>query len=567
VAEAAVSSRVLDAGAAGWRALLSERLLVYGVLAGLTLGGLLLRLQRAWEDMPELVVKSVPDDSFYYFQIARNIMHGQGATLDGENVTSGFHPLWLFITLPVFAVDDRQLSVHLALTIGALLGAGTIVVIFAIVRALTGNGLASLVAAGFLALHPKLAVDAVNGIETSLMMFLLALTCLLFVRAARSEEPLGLRTYGALGASGGLLILSRTDTALVLPAMLAWLVWRERGQMRWRGPALSLATAGALVLPWLIWCFFATGSVMQDSAVAGGVLARERYFAANGDSFGAHVDYGIDSTKTVFRHLLPHDFMVPLFDPTWPFWVAVMIVAAAVVVIPASRRGETLRHMALLGMPFGAMLLMLLYESAVRGFVRSWYIAPYAILTAAAMGLVANWLEGAAVDGRDWLWRVASKRPGQKSLRPIPAFLVVGAVYVVVSLILLRQYGPQRDDVLVYGYPWQRDVLAATEWIEQNTPPDARIAAYNAGIPAYLSGRTVVNLDGVVNRDAYEAARDCTTLSYIREQQIDYIADSAGQFFFASCSIDFERDMELVTSFGRDPNKLFIAVPRSDANQ
>jgi hypothetical protein len=34
------------------------------------------------------------DDSFYYYSIARNFSHGLFSTVDGFNLTNGYHPLW-----------------------------------------------------------------------------------------------------------------------------------------------------------------------------------------------------------------------------------------------------------------------------------------------------------------------------------------------------------------------------------------------------------------------------------------------------------------------------------------
>jgi hypothetical protein len=116
--------------------------------------------------------------------------------------------------------------------------------------------------------------------------------------------------------------------------------------------------------------------------------------------------------------------------------------------------------------------------------------------------------------------------------------------------LLLYQYGPQREEKLVYGYPWQADVYATGAWIESNTPVESRIGAYNAGIPAYLWNRTVINLDGVVNRDAYHALKNCATRDYIREEQIDYVADSAGQLFLTDCALSVERDLTEIAVVG-----------------
>src|SRR3990172_187880 len=67
------------------------------------------------------------DDGFYYFNVARNLAAGQGVTFDGLTQTNGFHPLWLFLITPVFALArvDLLLPLRLLVLIMAAINAGT----------------------------------------------------------------------------------------------------------------------------------------------------------------------------------------------------------------------------------------------------------------------------------------------------------------------------------------------------------------------------------------------------------------------------------------------------------
>src|SRR6202041_2863493 len=49
-----------------------------------------------------LLTHVMPDDAFFYFKIAENIVQGLGPTFDGLGATNGFHPLWLVILIPIF---------------------------------------------------------------------------------------------------------------------------------------------------------------------------------------------------------------------------------------------------------------------------------------------------------------------------------------------------------------------------------------------------------------------------------------------------------------------------------
>jgi hypothetical protein len=73
--------------------------------------------------------------------------------------------------------------------------------------------------------------------------------------------------------------------------------------------------------------------------------------------------------------------------------------------------------------------------------------------------------------------------------------------------------------------------LQVAHWLNANTPPDARVGAWNAGELGYFADRTVVNLDGLVNSLDYLAfLRSGRPLTeYLDEQHIEYLVDYDGR--------------------------------------
>jgi hypothetical protein len=539
-AVAAASQPLLGAG---WTAVAYA-----AALAAISVLALYLRLARAWSGIRDLLARTTPDDAYYYFTIARNITRGQGATLDGETITTGFHPLWLFITLPVFAIDDRVLAVHLALSLGAVLGAITTVLIFAIVARLLRNPRAGLLAAGVFAIHPTIVKYSVNGLETSLSLSTIALFTLAFIDLWQAPAPRPLRRYAVLGALAGLMMLARTDSAFALIAVLAAVAARESSSMRWRAPLAVAGAAAILVAPWLIWSYAATGSILQDSAVAGGYVARDLYFASNEDTLPANITHGLRLVRDTFIDGVPGQFLVPLPRSTTPFWIAAVVAAALVVALPASRRRDTLRAAGLVFIPFAGPIAMIAISAGIRWYVAFWYYAPFGLGLAIAAGIAAHYLEGLLDDARSWFTRAQQR--SSSALRPIPAAPLYAGLYVVLALLALWRFSPSRFDGLWYEHPWQPEALDTARWLNENTPPGTRVAAYNAGIPAYFSDRPVTNLDGVMNRDAFEALRDCRTRDYVRQQGIDYAVDSRPMFEITSCALTLDADLEVVTEIG-----------------
>jgi hypothetical protein len=69
------------------------------------------------------------------------------------------------------------------------------------------------------------------------------------------------------------------------------------------------------------------------------------------------------------------------------------------------------------------------------------------------------------------------------------------------------------------------EYLNVALWLKEHTPKDARIGMFQSGTSSYLSERTVINLDGVVNGEALSAMLGKRMLSYIASEGISYIAD------------------------------------------
>ena len=99
------------------------------VLTAIVLGSLVLKLILAWQPVETLVTKVTPDDTFYYLQIARNIVDGNGPSFDGINNTNGFHPLWLAALLP-FAKLGESAFIYTTTTLGAVIDTAAVLALW-----------------------------------------------------------------------------------------------------------------------------------------------------------------------------------------------------------------------------------------------------------------------------------------------------------------------------------------------------------------------------------------------------------------------------------------------------
>jgi hypothetical protein len=74
-----------------------------------------------------------------------------------------------------------------------------------------------------------------------------------------------------------------------------------------------------------------------------------------------------------------------------------------------------------------------------------------------------------------------------------------------------------------------RNLYDGAHWIREHVPAETVIGAWNAGILAYFSGHTVVNLDGVINDDVIPFLESATLSDYLRTRDITLLVDIDAQ--------------------------------------
>jgi uncharacterized membrane protein len=74
------------------------------------------------------------DDSFYDFQIARHIAHGDGPSFDGTHLTNGFQPLYVVMLVPMYWVagSNETLPIHGALVLSAFCAVASALLLYRI---------------------------------------------------------------------------------------------------------------------------------------------------------------------------------------------------------------------------------------------------------------------------------------------------------------------------------------------------------------------------------------------------------------------------------------------------
>ncbi|MBN1658368.1 MAG: hypothetical protein JXA93_08210 [Anaerolineae bacterium] len=471
--------------------------------------GLVIRWAVTILGVEVLLTKTLPDDAFYYFKIARSITLGQGVTFDGLAPTNGFHPLWMVVLLPIFAIFQSDRAIILALAVASCFDAVSAAMVYRVVKRLTGRVEPGVLAALFYFLNPFVWMFSLNGLETALNVMLIAVVVERVV--AFQDRPV-LRTLDAaiLGALLGLALLARTDNVFLLAACgLAILLWRHLAFAQRLGRLVTVgAVLAAVTAPWFLWNWFTFGSIMQ---VSGSILP-----------YLEHQIFALAAAgQPLFLVTVRHTFLL-LYEGAVSTLIyaglgrlnhiegSIVMVTLLLVglctlgrsVLDAQR--ELWQRVRRLGFLILFAALLFVFHQGVRWVYREWYTLPITWTVSILVGL------GVAALGR------AVGLDAQRERRWYQAIWTIMFV-----LLLVRNYDFWRPGL----YHPQAALRGLVANIERLTPGSV-VGVSDSGYVGYRSTQTIVNMDGVVNNEVARAIRAGDVMSYVLASGIDYIYSS-----------------------------------------
>ncbi|NUM45539.1 MAG: hypothetical protein HUU38_12615, partial [Anaerolineales bacterium] len=163
------------------------------------------------------------DDAFYYFVTARNVATGHGFTFDGIARTNGFHPLWMFLLIPIFAIPDLIVPLRLLAAVLILLNLGTALLLYRLTLRHFSPGIAFLTALAFSLLRIIHSETTKGGVEAGLNVFLVVL---LLNRLAETDIR-NLRGVLLTSVIASQTFLARLDNVFLAGFGGAWLILKQ----------------------------------------------------------------------------------------------------------------------------------------------------------------------------------------------------------------------------------------------------------------------------------------------------------------------------------------------------
>ena len=197
----------------------------------------------------------IRDDAYYYYKVAQNISEGRGSTFDGIHPTNGYHPLWMLICIPIFALArfDIILPLRLLAIVTGGLQVATAILLYRLIKHAVSEP-AAMVAACFWSFNTYVLVFLYKtGVESGLAIFLLLifLTALYRLETTwRTRRP-SLAQVAILGVLAILVTFSRLDLVFFSLVAGIWIVFRGH-PLRYLLPLDMLALVVSTIAAFLI---------------------------------------------------------------------------------------------------------------------------------------------------------------------------------------------------------------------------------------------------------------------------------------------------------------------------
>ncbi|MBE0643373.1 MAG: hypothetical protein IH600_04785 [Bacteroidetes bacterium] len=456
------------------------------------------------------------DDGWIHATYARGLVeHGEFAFNPGEPSTGTTSLLWTLLCAGVLLTGSSAAGTALFLGAACLL---ILVPVWHRVLLRTGCGRAgALFGAALLPLSGVLLWWSLSGMETVLFLLLAALALDAFMR-------------GKLVWSGSwlaLLVLARPEGVLLAP-VLAFAEWRRSGSIGRTLLLLALAATGVAI--YAAWNLAVSGALWTST------LAGRRWLAAG----GRPPETGIQQFALAFAEILYRWMRTLLWGALRWSTPGTWISAAAAGMVLLWSGGRRIFHLlkprrkadtpsasesGTAPSPTGTTPIRPVFAPALAAWLFL-HTAAYALLLPYP-GHAGRYLAPLLLGVSLLLARLASSLPrADGDLRIFP-FLLRGILPRALLLAAVTVIG--WSALASWTCAWRSSVehintvhVRAARWISKHTPPDARIAAYDIGAIGYFSGRTVIDLGGLVQPAAVPYMNGQID-AYILRSRADYV--------------------------------------------
>jgi hypothetical protein len=481
------------------------------------------------------------DDAFYYFKTAQNIVEGQGVTFDGIARTNGFHPLWMILLLPVFTLArvDLIFPLRLVIALQVALGLGSALILYRFCRSRCFHWVAFLIALLWAFTSVIHEVVFKGGTEAGLNAFFLVLLWWVFYQVSEKLTQ-GETEYGnivGLGGIASLTLLSRLDNVFLVFILGGWLVLRF-----WRPLKVETLNLSSALKWWIkLGLAYFTPLVVTLGSY---LIVNQLYFDSAMPVSGKVKRWWGTLKYTVYGNP-PKDFQDFLDE----FFSATGSVGPWAIVMEPLHRFSTWFGDLNLGLKFVfGFAVVTLLGSLLYAIYRNrtfftqtiwrWNLIPLFI---ACLVQIAYYKAFGHIAQKGWYWvaemlfvvlllGVFLEVIAREILNLPNGRKLVAASVTLVAVALIIPYAQISYRALTYSESADEHFyLKRARFLEENTEPGAFIGMTGSGSSGYFTrGRTVVNLDGLINSMEYFIhLQNATADEYLESIGVDYVFGNA----------------------------------------
>ncbi len=430
-------------------------------------------------------------DGLAYARIAFNFAQGHGSTFDGITTTNGYHPLWMWLHVPLFLGADTAMSrMALARLLWVATTLGAVAVWSVYVQRITRSRLAASILVMVMGCFGWTIYVLYAGVETPLFLLLMGLSLLLTDQLIEKPMP-SRRACASLGIVMVACFLSRLDGIFALfPLGLIILFHLRRSGVRciaaWLSPVVLIP------VPYFAWNIMTFGHLMP---ISGRVKTMEH----------------LDLARTVNNLTHWAEKKSQLLPSTWLPILGVAGAIAFVVVmwgVWQLIRNERRVLRVLWVLPAGAVGQYVYYLFRIREINIPWHLfmqfqSLYVGIAIAAYMIIRK--------------HRGEQVAGGRSVREIATYVLVIIMVSSGTAVYVKAKSKHRPGVAIS--------FDVADWIVANLPENTTLAMYDSFNIAIIADKMhVVDMNGLVgNATLANLARKKDQPAIIEQFECNYV--------------------------------------------
>ncbi len=470
-------------------------------------------------DLINLIRDVNSDDSFYYFQIARNLAAGKFSTFDGGiTQTNGYHPLWLLLITPFYWVFDPQAALFGIKAFEILLTAGGVALV------VLATGISRLPWILLFAALPRLYRYGhfQVGVESAIALFMLGLLFLalsLFARnPARWTWPLAVIAFALPYARLEYVAISLTATAALY--LIGW-SWQEKPPGASLKAAESVAPSSRTFVPLLGACagilvYFVYNRLVFGGFVPVSAASKQAWSQSRWEREGGY------SLAQNFQDVL----QIHVFNDT--LLVALAICGYLLLVWWSARRSRSREDWLLLIFLVGAFSLAAghIVKFAQTVLTVHPYWGDYGHYFVPAYLMKELFVPISCYVTVHFIRRFVGPKSRRAANILSLGIVIAGAIFFLFRPAGITSFLDVDRASESSRWEWEITSYMGTQVMNRVLPEDSIVGAWDAGVIGYFSDFPVVNLDGLVNSYDYMRARqEGNAESYYQKYGITHFAN------------------------------------------